>query len=45
MRSVRRCPSGLSVTTECCVQHYPMDDYREFERVMMRVTVSGDRPF
>jgi taurine dioxygenase len=27
-----------------CVQHYAMDDYREFERLLYRVTVSGDRP-
>jgi taurine dioxygenase len=26
------------------VQHYAIDDYADFERVMYRVTVSGDRP-
>ncbi len=26
------------------VQHYAIDDYRDFERTMYRVTVTGDRP-
>jgi taurine dioxygenase len=27
-----------------CVQHYAIDDYADFERLMYRVTVSGERP-
>jgi taurine dioxygenase len=27
-----------------CVQHYAIDDYADFERIMYRVTVTGDRP-
>ena len=27
-----------------CVQHYAMDDYRQYERVLDRITIKGDRP-
>jgi taurine dioxygenase len=27
-----------------CVKHYAHDDYREFERLLYRVTITGDRP-
>jgi alpha-ketoglutarate-dependent taurine dioxygenase len=26
------------------VQHYAIDDYEDFERVMYRVTIQGTRP-
>ncbi len=37
-------PGSVAVWDNRCVQHYAMDDYREFDRLMYRVTVRGDRP-
>jgi len=42
---VRWQPRTLTMWDNRSVQHYAMDDYREFERLMYRVTVQGDRPF
>jgi taurine dioxygenase len=27
-----------------CVQHYAMDDYRQYERILDRITVQGEKP-
>ncbi len=37
-------PGSVTVWDNRCVQHYAIDDYRDFERVMYRVTVQGSRP-
>jgi len=28
-----------------CVQHYAIDDYQQFERMLYRVTINGERPY
>lgn len=41
---VRWEPGTLVMWDNRVTQHYAMDDYREFERLMFRVTVRGERP-
>lgn len=37
-------PGSLAIWDNRSLQHYAMDDYQRFERVMHRVTVQGERP-
>jgi len=40
----RWAPGSLAFWDNRCIQHYALDDYQSFERVMYRVTLAGDRP-
>jgi taurine dioxygenase len=41
---LRWAPGSLALWDNRSVQHYAIDDYAEFERVMYRVTLAGTRP-
>jgi taurine dioxygenase len=41
---VRWAPGSLTMWDNRSVQHYAIDDYADFERVMYRVTLEGTRP-
>lgn len=41
---LRWAPGSLAIWDNRSVQHYAIDDYADFERVMYRVTVQGEKP-
>lgn len=41
---LRWAPGSLAIWDNRSVQHYAIDDYADFERVMYRVTVKGEKP-
>ena len=34
----------IAIWDNRCMQHYAVDDYKDYERLMFRVTIEGDRP-
>lgn len=42
---LRWAPRTLAMWDNRSVQHYAIDDYQQFERLMYRVTITGDRPY
>jgi taurine dioxygenase len=41
---VRWAPGTLTIWDNRCTQHYAMNDYHGHERLMYRITVTGERP-